>query len=247
MDKIKKHARQLTLAATVLAILASGPQVSLANSAPPTSGSAKVQVNAALRILPRDLQNIPAPDAVNGYKFNAYRNRIITLNVYAENVDDLGAFSYKLQWPATLAEATGAELNANFLNNNSLCPNGPINSCINRTRDFTHLSRIDPNTGVLETFPKLELFYVEDAVYSIFYSAPGTGPTGSGALEQINILPKELGDMTLFFAASKLAKVDGTVIINDSDVDLEQLVGEIVPVEITEVSGYDLVGRVVRQ
>jgi ribosomal protein S12 methylthiotransferase len=48
-------------------------------------------------------------------------------------------------------------------------------------------------------------------------------------------------------ASFQAPEVDGTVIINDSDVDLEQLVGEIVPVEITEVSGYDLVGRVVRQ
>ena len=53
-------------------------------------------------------------------------------------------------------------------------------------------------------------------------------------------------------ASFQAPEVDGTVIINDAefgeeDGDLSRYIGEIVPVEITEVSGYDLVGKVVKE
>jgi ribosomal protein S12 methylthiotransferase len=60
--------------------------------------------------------------------------------------------------------------------------------------------------------------------------------------------PHEETDLLLSGRASFQApEVDGSVIINDSEVDTANLIGEIVPVEITEVSGYDLVGRIVAQ
>ena len=56
-------------------------------------------------------------------------------------------------------------------------------------------------------------------------------------------------DMLLVGRASFQApEVDGTVIINDSDFAIEDTkIGEIVTVEITEVAGYDLVGRIIAE
>lgn len=185
MKKTKLSA-QLFSAATLLAAIASSPQLLAAKEALNTPLPPQASTNVLIKT-----SAMTAPSVSQPIRFNAYLNRPIELSIYTQSVSDLGAFTYKVSWDPARAQMQSVSLGS-FPNSTG--------------RSFVNL--IDAN--VLYPYINNTLGYARDVVYSS--GATPAGATGDGDLDLAMLTPNAVGETLLTLSEAQLAQVNGTVI-----------------------------------